>query len=114
MAVLLQILDAHKSYGEQLLLDGAEVTLNYRIRLKQGGRFHTKTESFFGLSDRKIISIRNYNTLNFPLVGELSLTVRQNNFIYRLDKIRGVPVSGVAFRSDLTVGISYGIDWKWL
>ncbi|HTM55744.1 MAG TPA: ATP-binding cassette domain-containing protein, partial [Pirellulales bacterium] len=27
MAVLLQILDAHKSYGHQVLLDGAEVTL---------------------------------------------------------------------------------------
>jgi ATP-binding cassette, subfamily F, member 3 len=27
MAVLLQILDAHKSYGHQILLDGAEVTL---------------------------------------------------------------------------------------
>jgi len=27
MAVLLQVVDAHKSYGEQILLDGAEVTL---------------------------------------------------------------------------------------
>jgi hypothetical protein len=89
---------------------GAEVTLSYQIRLKQGGRFRTKIESFFGFSDRKVISIENYNTLNFPLLGELSLAVRQNNFIYRLDKIRGVPVTGVAFRSDLT----YGIDWKWL
>lgn len=93
---------------------GAEVTLNYQIRLKQGGRFRSRIETFFGLSDRKVISVENYNTLNFPLLGELSLTVRQNNFIYRADKIRGVPVTGIAFRSDLTVGLTYGIDWKWL
>lgn len=61
-----------------------------------------------------MISVENYNALNFPLLGTLSLAVRQNNFIYRLDKIRGVPVTGVAFRSDLTVGLTYGIDWKWL
>ena len=93
---------------------GAEITLNYQVRLKQGGRFRSKIKSFFGLSDRKVISIENYNTLNFPLLRELSLTVRQNNFIYRLDKIRGIPVTGVAFRSDLTVGLTYGVDWKWL
>lgn len=93
---------------------GAEVTLNYQVRLKEGGRFRSRIESFFGFSDRRVISVENYNTLNFPLVGELSLTVRQNNFIYKADKIRGVPVTGVAFRSDLTVGLTYGIDWKWL
>ena len=27
MAVLLQLVDAHKSYGHQVLLDGAEVTM---------------------------------------------------------------------------------------
>ena len=68
---------------------------------------------FFGLTDRKVISIENYNTLSFPLAGSLSLSVRQNNFIYRVDKIRGVPVSGTAFRTDLTVGLAYGLDWKW-
>ncbi len=44
------------------------------------------------------------------MVGALSLTVRQNNFIYRVDKIKGVPVSGSAFRTDLTVGFAYGLE----
>jgi 2',3'-cyclic-nucleotide 2'-phosphodiesterase (5'-nucleotidase family) len=103
-----------RDFGEEQSDYGAEVTLNYRVRLRQGGRFRSRIETFFGLSDRKVISVENYNTLNFPLVGELSLTVRQNNFIYKADKIRGVPVTGVAFRTDLTVGLTYGIDWKWL
>ncbi len=93
---------------------GAEITLNYQLRLKQGGRFRSKVESFFGFSDRKVIAIENYNTLAFPLAGELSLTVRQNNFIYRVDKIRGVSVDGVAVRSELTIGLAYGLDWKWI
>ena len=103
-----------RDFAEKQSDYGAEITLNYQVRLKQGGRFRSKIESFFGFSDRRVISIENYNTLNFPLVGELSLTVRQNNFIYKADKIKGVPITGVAFRSDLTVGLSYGIDWKWL
>ena len=61
-----------------------------------------------------MIAIENYNTKNFPLVGELSLTGRQNNFVYRLDKIRGVCVTGVNVRSDLKVGLTSGIDRKWL
>ena len=93
---------------------GAEITLNYRLRLKTGGRLHTKVESFFGFSDRKVIAIENYNTLGFPLAGQLSLTVRQNNFIYRVDKIRGIAVEGVAIRSELTIGLAYGLDWKWI
>jgi len=92
---------------------GAEVTLIYRRRIRHGGRFHSKVESFFGLSDRKVISVENYNTFSFPLVGALSLVVRQNNFLYRVDKIQATPVSGVAFRTDVTVGVAYGRDWKW-
>ncbi len=93
---------------------GAEITLNYRLRLKTGGRLHTKVESFFGLSNRRVIAIENYNTLGFPLAGQLSLTVRQNNFVYRVDKIRGVTIDGVAVRSELTIGLAYGLDWKWI
>jgi len=92
---------------------GAEITATYQRRLQQGGRLRSQVKSFFGLTDRKVISIENYNTLSFPLAGSLSLTVRQNNFVYRVDKIRDVPVSGVAFRTDLTVGLAYGLDWKW-
>ena len=64
-------------------------------------------------NQRKVISVENYNTLAVPVVGRLSLTVRQNNFLYRVDRIRGAPVEGVAVRTDLTVGFSYGLDWKW-
>ena len=92
---------------------GAEVSLNYQRRLSQGGRVRSRIKSFFGFTDRKVISIENYNTLSFPLAGALSLTVRQNNFIYWVDQIRGVKVSGIAFRTDLTVGLAYGLDWKW-
>jgi ATP-binding cassette subfamily F protein 3 len=38
MAVLLQIRDAHKSYGEQLLLDGAEATLIDDVKVGFVGR----------------------------------------------------------------------------
>ena len=38
MAVLLQILDAHKSYGEQVLLDGAEATLIEDVKVGFIGR----------------------------------------------------------------------------
>jgi hypothetical protein len=103
-----------RDFAEDQTDYGAGITVTYRVRFKQGGRFSSKIESFFGLSDRKVVSIQNYNAFNFPLVGELSLTVRQNNFVYRLDKIRGVPVTGTAFRTDMTVGLTYGIDWKWL
>ena len=92
---------------------GAEITLSYQRRMRQGGRFRSKVKSFFGLTDRKVISVENTNTFTFPLVGKLDLTVRQNNFAYRVDRIRDEEVSGVAFRTDLTVGFSYGLDWKW-
>ena len=96
---------------------GAEAKVNYQVHLKQGGRFRTRIRTFYGLSDRRVISVENYNTLNFPLVGELSLTVRQNNFAYRLDRKDDTGQStspGFGFRSDLTVGLTYGLDWKWL
>ncbi|MDP6777723.1 MAG: 5'-nucleotidase C-terminal domain-containing protein, partial [Candidatus Latescibacteria bacterium] len=92
---------------------GAEVTLSYQRRTRHGGRFRSRVKSFFGLTDRKVVSVENTNTFSFPLVGGLDLTVRQNNFIYRVDRIRDEEVSGVALRTDLTVGFSYGLDWKW-
>ncbi|WP_339911516.1 ATP-binding cassette domain-containing protein, partial [Symmachiella dynata] len=38
MAVLLQIRDAHKSYGEQTLLDGAEATIIDDVKVGFVGR----------------------------------------------------------------------------
>ena len=38
MAVLLQIRDAHKSYGDQVLLDGAEATLIDDVKVGFVGR----------------------------------------------------------------------------
>jgi len=102
-----------RDFAESQTDFGAEVTLNYQRRLQQGGQLRSRVKSFFGLTDRKVISIENYNTLSFPLAGSLSLTVRQNNFIYRVNKIRDIQVSGIALRSDLTVGLAYGLDWKW-
>ncbi len=92
---------------------GAEITLNYQRRLRYGGRLRSRVRSFLGLTDRKVISVENYNTLSFPLAGSLSLTVRQNNFLYRVDKFRAAPAHGIALRSDLTLGLAYGLDWKW-
>ena len=102
-----------RDFAEKQSDFGAEVGLTYQRRLQQGGRFRTRVKSFFGLTDRKVVSIENYNTFSFPLAGSLSLAVRQNNFIYRVDQIKGTPVTGVAFRMDLTVGLAYGLDWKW-
>ena len=38
MAVLIQITDVHKSYGDQILLDGAEVTLTDNVKIGFVGR----------------------------------------------------------------------------
>lgn len=92
---------------------GPEITLEAQARLRSDGRLTSRLRGFFGLTDRHVISVENHNTLLFPLAGSLSLAVRQNNFVYRVTEIRGVPVSGVAFRSDLTVGFVFGTDWKW-
>jgi hypothetical protein len=92
---------------------GAEVNLTYQRRLPQGGRFRSLVKTFFGFTDRKVISVQNYNTFSFPLAGDLNLTVRQSNFLYRVDKIQDEPVEGTAMRTDLTVGLAYGLDWKW-
>lgn len=93
---------------------GGEVTLEVTQPLQTGGRVTSRVRSFFGFTDRRVISIENYNTFSFPLVGALRLNVRQNNFIYRVNKIRGIPVAGFAFRTNLTVGFAYGLGWKWL
>lgn len=102
-----------KDFSENQSDFGAEISLSYSRTLQQNGRLQSRVNSFFGLTDRKVISIENDNRLSFPLGGSLSLSVRQSNFIYRVDKIQGVPVDGVAFRTDLTVGLAYGLDWKW-
>lgn len=92
---------------------GAEILLEGSTRIRAEGKLSSRVKSFFGLTDRRVVSIENYNTLSFPLIGLLSLSVRQSNFLYRVNAIRGVPTDGVAFRTDLTVGFVYGRDWKW-
>lgn len=92
---------------------GAEVNLTYQRGLPQGGRFRSEVRTFFGFTDRNVIAVENYNTFTFPLAGELSLTVRQSNFLYRVSKIGDTPTDGAAMRTDLTVGLAYGLDWKW-
>lgn len=92
---------------------GAEIAVNYQTHLTQGSRFRSDLKSFIGFSDRRVVSIENYNTLSVPLVSGLSLIVRQNNFAYRVTKIQNVETDGIAFRTDLTVGFSYSLDWKW-
>lgn len=93
---------------------GAELTLEMTQPLKSGSRLNTRVRSFVGVTDRRVVSVENYNTLSFPLLGTLRLNVRQNNFLYRVNRIRGVPTQGVAFRTNLTIGFAYGLDWKWL
>jgi hypothetical protein len=53
MAVLLQIRDAHKSYGEQVLLDGADATLTDDVKVgfaRCCGPFSAKRNSTGGKS----------------------------------------------------------------
>lgn len=92
---------------------GFELGLDMRRNLHGVGQLRSRVRSFFGVTDRRVISIENYNTLTFPLVGDLSLSARQNNFLYRVNKIKNVPTEGIAFRWDLTLGLVYGLDWKW-
>ena len=93
---------------------GVEVTLGLQHKLRPGVALRSSMRGFFGFTDRRLISIENYNTLSVPLVGALSLSVRQNNFLYRVTHIKKNRVQGTAFRTNLSVGLSYGVDWKWL
>lgn len=93
---------------------GSELTLEVNQTFKTGTRLTVQTRAFLGFTDRRVISIENYNTLNLPVLGSLRLNIRQSNFGYRVNKVRGVPISGIAFRTNLTIGFGYGLGWKWL
>jgi len=92
---------------------GFEIGLDTRRKFSQNGQLRSRVRSFFGVTDRRVISIENYNTLTVPLMGGLSLSARQSNFLYRVNKIRNIPIDGIAFRWDLTLGLGYDLDWKW-
>ena len=91
---------------------GVEVYLDYR-RALGSGKLRSRLRSFTGLTDRHVVSLENYNTLAFPLLGTLSLSVQQSNFLYRVNKIRNTPVDGIANRWNLTLGLVYDLGWKW-
>ena len=91
---------------------GLVVGLNYRRSLGSGN-FRSRVRSFTGFTDRHVVSLENYNSLTFPLIGALSLSVQQNNFLYRVNEIRNTPVDGIANRWDLTLGLVYDLGWKW-
>ena len=92
---------------------GTEIVIETQARVRKEGRLSSRVKNFVGFTDRRVVSVENYNTLTFPLIGNLSLAVRQNNFLYRVNAIKGIEASGIAFRTDLTVGFVYGRDWKW-
>jgi 2',3'-cyclic-nucleotide 2'-phosphodiesterase (5'-nucleotidase family) len=92
---------------------GFEIGLDVRRKFHQNGQVRSRVRSFFGVTDRRVISVENYNTLTVPLMGGLSLSARQSNFLYRVNKIRNIPIDGIAFRWDLTLGLGYDLDWKW-
>lgn len=91
---------------------GVEVRLDYR-RALGNGEFRSRTRGFAGLTDRQILSLENANTLLFPLVRALRLSVQQRNFLYRVDRIADTPVDGIANRWDLTLGLICDLGWKW-
>ena len=93
---------------------GSELTMELNQSFQTGTRLTVQTRAFLGFTDRRVISIENYNTLNLPVLGSLRLNIRQSNFGYRVNKVRGVPISGIAFRTNLTIGFGYGLGWKWL
>lgn len=92
---------------------GFEIGLDMRRKFNKNGQVRSRVRSFFGVTDRRVISIENYNTLTVPLMGGLSLSARQSNFLYRVNKIRNIPIDGIAYRWDLTLGLGYDLDWKW-
>ncbi|MBT5875307.1 MAG: bifunctional metallophosphatase/5'-nucleotidase [Candidatus Latescibacteria bacterium] len=93
---------------------GGELTMEWRRALPSKVDLQSRVRSFFGVTNRRVISVENYNTISLPLLGDLRLNVRQNNFLYRVNQIGGVATNGVAFRSILTLGFAYGLNWKWL
>lgn len=91
---------------------GLEVSLDYRRSLGSG-KFRSRVRSFTGFTDRHVVSLENYNSLAFPLIGALSLSVQQSNFLYRVNRIGNTSVDGIANRWDLTLGLVYDLGWKW-
>ena len=79
---------------------GAEVYLDYRQSLGSG-KLRSRLRSFTGVTDRHVVSLENYNSLAFPLVGALNLSVQQSNFLYRVDTelaihlLRALPIGGI-------------------
>lgn len=93
---------------------GGELTLEWTRPLPSGAQLSSRVRSFFGATTRRIISVENYNAVSFPLLGDVRLNVRQNNFLYRVNSVSGAAAQGVAVRSIITVGFAYGLNWKWL
>lgn len=93
---------------------GGEITMEWHSTLPSNVDLQSRVRSFFGVTHRRVISVENYNTISLPLLGDLRLNVRQNNFLYRVNQIGGVAADGVAIRSNLTIGFAYGLNWKWL
>ncbi|MSS71713.1 MAG: hypothetical protein EXS64_09515 [Candidatus Latescibacteria bacterium] len=87
--------------------------MDYRRRLKSGVSYISRVRTFLGLTDRRVTSFESYNTLAVPLVGLLHLTVQGNLYTYRADRVRAGVVEGTALRTDLNVGFTYGVNWKW-
>lgn len=92
---------------------GFEVGLDFKKAFGGKREFRSRVRTFFGATDRRVVSVENYNTLMFPLAGSLSLSIRQNNFLYRVNRIGAVPIDGVANRWDLTLGLTYDLGRKW-
>ena len=93
---------------------GGELILEWSEPLyAAGSSITTQFRGFVAATDRRTISIENYNTVSFSLLGRFRVNVRQSNFLFRVNRVPGTTPGDFAFRTYITVGLGYGLNWKW-
>ena len=93
---------------------GGELILEWSEPLyATGSNITTQFRGFVAPTDRRTISIENYNTVSFSLLGRFRVNVRQSNFFFRVNQVPGTTPGDFAFRTYITVGLGYGVNWKW-
>ena len=92
---------------------GGEFRLEWHEPLHGNSDFSTQIRGFVAATDRRTVSLENYNTISFSVLDRFRLNIRQSNFLLRVNDIPGASSGDFAFRTYLTVGIGYGLNWKW-
>lgn len=87
---------------------GLEVIPDYQVKFNKNNSFNSNMKLFLGMTEARVVSLQNYNTLVFRLRGNLYTTLNANFFLHRNNQVRDVGI-----RSELQAGLGYNWDNKW-